>query len=157
MLPTSSGRCGRRFDAVSSRSGRSHRRCSRTRCLGNERQIWIYTPPGYAPTAGPYPLVVLLDGAAYVSNRFGNAPTTLDNLINDGRIRPAIVLFDPAIAAEDAAGRASYGEALVRELMPMLRASYPISTNPADTVIGGYSGGGTRCCRDRAVTLGRVR
>ena len=60
----------------------------------------MYTPPGYQPTAGPYPLVVLLDGAAYVSNRFGNAPTTLDNLINDGRIRPAIVLFDPRIAAE---------------------------------------------------------
>ena len=63
--------------------------------FGDERPIWIYTPPGYDPTAGPYPLLVLLDGAVYVSNRFGNAPATLDNLINDGRIRPAIVVFDP--------------------------------------------------------------
>jgi enterochelin esterase-like enzyme len=30
-------------------------------------QIWIYTPPGYSRSAGPYPLVILLDGAAYVS------------------------------------------------------------------------------------------
>lgn len=110
--------------------------------LKNEDQIWIYTPPGYSPSAGPYPLVVLLDGAAYVSRRFGNAPTTLDNLINDGRIRPPIVLFDPRNRGV-ASSHASYGEALVREIMPMLRASYPISTNPADTVIGGYSAGGT--------------
>ena len=75
---------------------------------------------------------------------FVNAPTTLDNLINDGRIRPAIVLLRfRVIAAAGAAGprKPSYGEALVREIMPMLRASYPISTNPADTVIGGFSGG----------------
>ena len=111
--------------------------------LGTARQIWIYTPPGYEPTAGPYPLVVLLDGAAYVSSRFGNAPATLDNLINDGRIRPAIVLFDPGNRPAGPAGHAGYGEALVREIIPMLRASYPISTNPADTVIGGYSAGGT--------------
>ena len=61
--------------------------------------IWIYTSPGYSPSAGPYPLVYLLDGAAYVSNRFAAAPATLDNLINDGRIRPAVVCFDAGIAA----------------------------------------------------------
>jgi len=110
--------------------------------FGNERQIWIYTPPGYTPTAGPFPLLVLLDGAAYVSNRFVNAPATLDNLINDGRIRPAIVLFDPGNRGGGPEGRTSYGEALVKELLPMLRASYPISRNPADTVIGGFSEGG---------------
>jgi enterochelin esterase family protein len=111
--------------------------------FGSERQIWIYTPPGYTPTAGPYPLLVLLDGAAYVSNRFNNAPGTLDNLINDGRIRPTIALFDPGNRAGGFAGHAGYGEALVKEVLPMLRASYPISTSPADTVIGGFSAGGT--------------
>jgi enterochelin esterase family protein len=110
--------------------------------FGNERPIWIYTPPSYDPAAGPYPLLVLLDGAAYVSNRFGNALATLDNLINDGRIRPPIVLFDLGNRGGGAAGRASYGEALVKEIMPMLRATYPISRNSADIVIGGSSGGG---------------
>jgi enterochelin esterase-like enzyme len=111
--------------------------------LKNEAKIWIYTPPGYQPTAGPYPLVVLLDGFFYVSPRWTAAPATLDNLINDGRIRPAIVLFDHRNRGGGLAGRARYGEALVREVMPMLRASYPISTNPADTIVGGYSAGGT--------------
>ncbi len=108
--------------------------------LNNQRPIWIYTPPGYMPAAGPYPLVILFDGAAYV----GSAPATFDNLINDGRIRPAIVCFDPGNRG-NAGGLArakSYGDALVQELMPMLRASYPISSNPADIVIGGFSAGG---------------
>ncbi|GLW32835.1 hypothetical protein Areg01_57730 [Actinoplanes regularis] len=26
------------------------------------RRVWRYTPPGYRPAAGPYPLLVLLDG-----------------------------------------------------------------------------------------------
>jgi enterochelin esterase family protein len=30
--------------------------------LGNERRVWVYSPPGYAPEAGPYDLMVLLDG-----------------------------------------------------------------------------------------------
>ena len=34
----------------------------RSEALGNERRVWVYTPPGYAPTAGLYPLLVLLDG-----------------------------------------------------------------------------------------------
>ena len=123
------------------RRGNIEERTVKSTLLKNEDQVWIYTPPGYSPSAGPYPLVVLLDGAAQVSRRFVNAPTTLDNLINDGRIRPAIVLFDPR--NRGAAGpQAGYGEALVREIMPMLRATYPISTNPADTVIGGFSAGG---------------
>ncbi|MEO7272910.1 MAG: alpha/beta hydrolase-fold protein, partial [Vicinamibacterales bacterium] len=58
----------------------------------------------------------------------------------------AIAVFDMGNRGGGPAGgpavRASYGEALVKELLPMLRASYPISTRPEDTVIGGSSGGG---------------
>jgi enterochelin esterase family protein len=112
--------------------------------LKNERPIWVYTPPGYTRRAGPYPLVLLFDGAAYVSSRFGAAPTTFDNLINDGRIRPAIVCFDPGNRGDTQglSGTERYSDALVQELLPMLRSDYPISTNPADITVGGYSAGG---------------
>jgi enterochelin esterase family protein len=89
--------------------------------------------------------VLLFDGAAYVSDRFGNAPTTLDNLINDGRIQPTIVCFLPAVNRGAEQGFASadrYSDAIVEELLPMLRASYPITSNPADVVAGGFSNGG---------------
>jgi enterochelin esterase-like enzyme len=116
-----------------------------TSTLVKEDQIWIYTPPGYSQSTGPYPLVILFDGAAYVSHRFGAAPVTLDNLINDGRIRPAVVCFDPRNRGPNTAGIGAtekFGDALVQELIPMLRASYAISPNPADVIIGGFSAGG---------------
>ena len=112
---------------------------------GAQNQIWIYTPPGYSRSAGPYPLVILFDGPAYVSNRFGAAPATLDNLINDGRIRPAVVCFESRNRGPNTAGIGAsekFGDALVQELIPMLRASYAISSNPADVIIGGFSAGG---------------
>ena len=127
------------------RRGTIEKRTFTSALLKNQSQIWIYTPPEYAPTAGPYPLVILFDGAAYVSSRFLAAPATFDNLINDGRILPAIVCFDPGNrgnAAAGLAGAARYGAALVQELMPMLRSSYAISSNPMGIVIGGFSAGG---------------
>jgi enterochelin esterase-like enzyme len=99
--------------------------------------------------------VYLLDGAAYVSKRFAAAPATLDNLINDGRIRPAVVCFDARNRGGNSAGIADaqrYGEALVKEMMPMLRASYAISTNPADVIIGGFSAGGRARRTDRPLS-----
>jgi enterochelin esterase-like enzyme len=39
--------------------------------FGKERPIWIYTPPGYDRTAGPYPLLVLLDSAAVMTRSIG--------------------------------------------------------------------------------------
>lgn len=113
--------------------------------LQNVRDIWVYTPPGYSPTAGPYPLVVLLDGFAYVSAASNNAPTTLDNLINDGRIRPAIVCFLNSVnrgVEQGHPGAADYGDAIVRELLPQLRSTYAVGSSSRDTVIGGFSAGG---------------
>jgi hypothetical protein len=46
--------------------------------LPNERTAWVYTPPGYDPTAGPNALLLLFDGWAY-ANCVPTA-TILDNL-----------------------------------------------------------------------------
>ncbi len=35
--------------------------------LENEREIWVYTPPGYSASTGPLPLLVLFDGFTYVN------------------------------------------------------------------------------------------
>ena len=130
---------------IPSRRGLIEQKKVSSALLKTDRDIWVYTPPGYTPSAGPYPLLLLLDGAAYVSDRFVNAPATLDNLIDEGRIRPVIVCFDPANRGNALAAHgteSTYSQVVARELMPMLRSTYPISTNPADTVIGGYSAGG---------------
>lgn len=127
------------------RRGTVDQKVFRSALLNNEREIWVYTPPGYTPAAGPYPFVLLFDGAAYVSPRFLNAPATFDNLINDRRIRAAVVCFLPSVARGSEQGfgtGGAYGEAIVKELLPMLRSSYAITTDPRHTVVGGFSNGG---------------
>ena len=113
--------------------------------LKNERDMWVYTPPGYAAASGPYPLLVLFDGYTYVNADWINATPTLDNLINDGRIRPVVVCFLNSVNRNvelGYAGADTLGAAIVRELLPALRAKYSISTVARDLVIGGSSAGG---------------
>ncbi len=118
--------------------------------LAGAYPAWIYTPPDYAPNGGPYPLVVLFDGEGYVANfddRRRLIPTMFDNLIERGRMRPAIVCFLGGFRGTRN-GLAPLNEvstdAVATELLPWLMSMYAISTNPRDVVIGGYSAGGTK-------------
>jgi len=133
------------FRRTPARRGTVAQKTFKSELLKNVRDIWVYTPPGYSATAGPYPLVVLFDGFTYVSVAGNNAPSTFDNLISDGRMRPAIVCFVNSVnrAAEQGhLGADAYGDAIVRELLPQLRSTYAISASARDTVIGGFSAGG---------------
>ncbi len=58
--------------------------------LQNERDVWIYTPPGYSPDQGPYAWIALLDGGAYYHMP---APAILDNLQAEGRLPPVIAVM----------------------------------------------------------------
>jgi enterochelin esterase-like enzyme len=121
----------------------------RSTILKGERPMRIYTPPGYSPDGGPYPLLLIFDGVTYVGG-FEAIPT-LDNLISAGRIRPVIASFlsSPGTRPADLGPNAgpAFGDALVRELLPWLRNQYRISTDPRDVVIGGYSAGGAGAAR----------
>src|SRR6185437_16238724 len=59
--------------------------------LGNERRVWVYTPPGYAETSEACPVLVAFDGGSALSTM----PTQhmLNALIADGRIRPHVGVF----------------------------------------------------------------
>jgi enterochelin esterase-like enzyme len=115
--------------------------------LKGRRDVSVYTPPGYAPANGPYPLLILFDGSTYAtgSDDFGGlwAPNTLDNLIADHRIRPTVVCFvsDNRSNMAKAKGIPTYATAMATELVPWLRSSYAVSTDPKDVVIGGLSAG----------------
>ena len=59
-----------------------------SRRLGNDRRIYVYTPPGHDKGGAPYPLVVLFDGLDYLSTT--PTPTILDNLIAQKRVPPTV-------------------------------------------------------------------
>ncbi len=62
-----------------------------SRLLGNERNVWVYTPPGYATSERAYPVLVVFDGGRALTR----VPIhrLLDNLLADGRIAPAVAVF----------------------------------------------------------------
>jgi enterochelin esterase-like enzyme len=115
----------------------------RSTVLNNERQLRIYTPPGYRTTGEPYALLVTSDGDTIVENL--QVPTVLDNLIAAGRIPPMVAVFIGGAAGAQSTRSAElsanegYVELVVREVVPWMRSTYHVTRDPARTVIGGAS------------------
>jgi enterochelin esterase-like enzyme len=115
-----------------------------SKLMGNERNTWVYTPPGYAAGDGRYPLLVAFDGGMALSR----IPTQrlLDNLLADGRIKPAVAVFIDNPTPESRNDELPCNEAFARffeeELLPWLRAGYRISESPDDRFVTGASYGG---------------
>src|SRR5690349_8291065 len=122
-------------------TGRVQRDKFRSKLLGNERPIWIYTPHGYAAGKEPYGLLVLSDGGQYVNN--ARVATTLDNLIAAGLIPPLIaVMVENPDRWRELSCNSSYADFLAQEIVPWARANYHATDRPEQTIIGGTSLGG---------------
>lgn len=117
----------------------------RSEILGNERRVWVYTPPGYLATrAEAYPVLVAFDGGAALSTM----PTqhVLNGLIADGRIRPHVGVFiDNATDTsrnDDLPCSEPFAQFVEEELLPWLRGKYRVSHEPEDHTVTGVSYGG---------------
>ena len=53
--------------------------------LGDQRRLWIYTPPGYSAASGPHDLLVFADGSLLIGSLA--ATTTLDTPASGGPAR----------------------------------------------------------------------
>lgn len=120
--------------------GRVDERTFESSRLNGPRTIYIYTAAGFTRRER-HPLVLLFDGSNYTGDAIG-APNTFDNLIASGRIRaPVVCFFGNARGSGDLGVlNERFSDAIALELMPWLRREYSISSDPADVVIGGYSG-----------------
>ena len=113
----------------------------RSKLLGNERSIWIYTPHGYTPSKKPYGLLVLTDGGIAVNT--ARVATTLDNLIAAGLIPPLVaVMVENPNRWRELSCNPVYADFLAQEVVPWARANYSATDRPEQTIIGGASLGG---------------
>ncbi|HXQ10526.1 MAG TPA: alpha/beta hydrolase-fold protein [Caulobacteraceae bacterium] len=116
----------------------------RSELMGNERNIWVYTPPGYASGDQVYPLLLAFDGGWALTR----VPTQrlLDNLLADGRIKPVVAVFidnpTPDSRNLELPCNESFARFVEEELLPWLRGRYRISDSPADHFVTGASYGG---------------
>lgn len=113
-----------------------------SRQLGNTRRLTVYLPA--RQPAGPLPLLLLFDEDAYLGRV--PTPTILDNLIASGRIPPvmAVLVGNPTrdSRSEELPCNPRFADMVAGELLPWLSARYPVTPDPARTVVAGSSYGG---------------
>lgn len=134
-----------------------------SRFVPGERDISVYLPPGYDEEDGrAYPLLVMQDGqnlfdpeTAFIRGRTWRVAEHADAAIEAGEVEPLLIAgvanagerrlaeYTPTRDWKLGGGEArSYGEMLIRELLPFLRARYRLRSGTEETGLGGSSLGG---------------
>lgn len=138
-----------------------HRHFYKSAVGGDERDFYVYTPPGYdAASRKKYPVLYLLhgysdDASAWVS--VGCANVILDNLIARGQARPMIIVMPLGYGTMEIV-KAGWGrvrdqdlwrrntdgfrDALLKEVMPQIEKNYRVKTDRESRAIAGLSMGG---------------
>jgi enterochelin esterase family protein len=108
--------------------------------LGGVRRARVYLPARFRRSRS-YPLLIVHDGDDYL--RFAALRTVLDNLVHRLEIAPLIVACtqSPQRLLEYA-GHDGHARHLVEELLPTLRAQFPLEDTPDTRGLMGASFGG---------------
>lgn len=119
----------------------------------DDRDFFVYTPPGYdARRAQPYPVLYLLHGLGDDAERWmngGAANHILDNLIAQKKAVPMVVVtpLGYGVSGGPAGARSAemfpgYAKILFEEVMPTVGKAYNVSSNREQRAIAGLSMGG---------------
>ena len=129
----------------------------KSKSLGTDRKVVVYTPPNYETSADRFPVLYLLHGAGSTETSWterGKAHVILDNLIADGRLQPLVVVmpFGYAFARTEGAGRGDAAENkqqregfqrdLIEDVIPMIDATLRVHGDRDHRAIAGLSLGG---------------
>jgi enterochelin esterase family protein len=111
--------------------------------LRNWRRVWAYAPAGYEDLAG-LPVVVLLDGDVWQQHL--DVSALLDGLVGAGVLPPLVALMPDALDSDTRRRELTCDERFVafltRELLPWAARRWPVSADPARTVVAGQGLGG---------------
>jgi predicted alpha/beta superfamily hydrolase len=146
---------------VSSGRLRKHERF-RSRFLRNQRDLVVYTPPGYADqTARRFPVLYLQDGqnlfdgaTSFIPGQDWRVGRTADAAIDDRAVEPLIIVgiyntrarvseYTPTHVPKLGGGRADrYAKFLIEEVKPFVEREYRVLPGSLHAGIGGSSLGG---------------
>lgn len=156
-----SGNGSQSWDVKRVPRGTLHRHFYASSVVGDDRDFYVYTPPGYNPQVNKkYPVLYLLHGYSDDASGWtsvGRAHVILDNLIAEGKAKPMLVVMPlgygaPEIVAPGGAGRRvpnigqrnfdKFTEALLKEVIPEVEKSYRVEKDRNSRAITGLSMGG---------------
>jgi enterochelin esterase family protein len=142
--------------------GEIHHHFYKSAVAGDDRDFYVYTPPGYDSTAKKtYPVLYLLHGYSDDASGWtavGRANVILDNLIAQGKAKPMIVVMPlgygtmelielgwGAWSHTDVRDRnfANFRAALLTEVMPQVEGEYRVTKDRNARAIAGLSMGGS--------------
>jgi enterochelin esterase-like enzyme len=142
--------------------GEVHHHFYKSAVAGDDRDYYVYTPPGYDPRAKKtYPVLYLLHGFSDDASGWtavGFANVILDNLIAQGKAKAMIVVMPLGYGTMEFVRRGwgswehtnlrtenltKFREALLTEVMPRVEGEYRIAKDRNSHAIAGLSMGGT--------------
>ncbi len=138
-----------------------HRHLYKSAAAGDERAYFVYTPPGYKPSASRrYPALYLLHGYSDDATAWwsvGQANVILDNLIARGQAKPMIVVMPLGYGTMEIVRRGwervrqpelwrrnveQFRATLLEEVLPQVESAYRVAKGRDARAIAGLSMGG---------------
>lgn len=133
-----------------------------SKALASERQIFVWTPPGYTPKSEALPVLYFYHGFGDTGRSAidqGRIPQVMDNLLAEGKIKPMLVVVPdteadiPAAIPENFAPKdrrkafyALNAKAVDRELMndiiPLINKKFTVRKDADGRALAGLSQGG---------------
>ena len=129
--------------------------------IGTNRRMFVYTPYGYAKSNQKYPVLYLLHGGGGDEDAWstmGRARQILDNLIEQGKAVPMIVVMPNGNPGQQAAQTLFlpektfdrtdptianlYVNSLVKDIVPYIESNYRVIADANHRAISGLSMGG---------------
>jgi enterochelin esterase family protein len=131
----------------------------RSKAMGVDRYLWVYTPPNYDKSTTKYPVYYLLHGngetqAGWIMN--GRANIILDNLIAEGKAQPMVVVMPHGHALQSASvgpiatvtpaamdfrDFTLFTKEFLEEIIPTIEKNYRVYADADHRAIGGLSMG----------------
>jgi enterochelin esterase family protein len=141
--------------------GEVHHHFYHSAVVGDDRDFYVYTPPGYDPTAKKmYPVLYLLHGFSDDASGWtavGRANVIMDNLLAENKAKPMLIVMTLGSGAPEIVARVTtgmrdpnlrmknmdnYREALFQEVIPAVEKNYRASKDRNMRAIAGLSMGG---------------
>jgi len=142
--------------------GEIHHHFYKSGVVGDHRDYYVYTPPGYDPhDKKTYPVLYLLHGYSDDASGWsavGRANVILDNLIATGKAKPMLIVMplgygEPKILEPNSGAFRDrsitdrnfdkFREALLSEVIPRVESEYRVNKDRTARAIAGLSMGGS--------------
>ena len=150
------------WDTADVPRGLVHHHFYHSQIVGDQRDFYVYTPPGYDPRASKkYPVFYLLHGfsdGAEGWTEVGHANVILDNLIAAGKAKPMLIVMPLGYGTPEilqagfgsldhdklrAPNYQKFTQALISEVIPQVESAYNVANDRNSRAIAGLSMGGT--------------